>query len=141
MGSSLLRSRRRVLAFVQLTLFAFSASTSLLPCLHSAMAHEVGSHGAATAAAPAHHEAMAGMDMPRASASTPHAPTHDAPVDHAPTHETSCPWVVGCAGVAQLSLDAAWRSAEHRASTVTPVGIMLRHVTTDRDIDAPPPRA
>lgn len=134
MGSSLLRSRRRVLAFVQLMLFAFSASTSLLPCLHSAMTHAVGSHGAATAAAPAHHASM------------PHAPTHDAsvahtPVNHAPTHETSCPWVVGCAGVAQLSLDAAWRSAEHRASTVAPVGIMLRHVTTDRDIDAPPPRA
>ena len=151
MGSSLFRSRRRVLAFVQLMLFALSASTSLLPCAHAtishatmshaAISHGAGSHTTTTANVQAHDDAMTGMDMSDASPSISHAPTKRAPVDHAPTHETSCPWVVSCAGVAQFSLDAAWRLAEHAASTVAPIGVTLRYVTTDRDIDAPPPRA
>ena len=126
MNGNQLLSRRRVLAVMQLLLFVLSVSTSARPCMHGGTAHRA--HAAVTA-----HD-MAHMSMPNAPPQTPRAPTESS-------HTDGCPWVVGCAGIAQLADDIAWRSVEHVLPSASPVGVMLREITTDRDIESPPPRA
>ena len=113
--------QRRVLALVQLLLFVFSSSTMLLPCAHASVAvHDAKQH-----------------DVMHHTATTPVAPTHHAPG----VPDSTCPWVVGCVGMLQFALDATWRSIESAPLTTAPVGVTLGYVTTDRDIESPPPRA
>ena len=121
---------------MHLLLFVFSVATTARPCMHGGDAHT----------ATMSHEAMS-HDMPGHDM-TDMSMSHDAPLNtHSthtppePSHTDGCPWVVGCAGMAQLSVDAAWRSVEHVLPSATPVGVTLREITTDRDIESPPPRA
>ena len=141
---------RRAVALVQLMLFAFSASTSLLPCgdtsagrddhrplpAHTSPSvdHAVHQDGTNTSASHMHgHAAQAGAEADLASLPT-------TPSDHQRSHDTTCPWVVGCVGMAQFSLDDELRIAEQPRPSATPAGHIMRRVITHRDIESPPPR-
>lgn len=137
MNGTKILSRRRVLAAMHFLLFVFSVTTSTRPCMHTgnATSHGMSAHNMSAHEMSAHE--MADMSMPA-------APTSETPAPHAPTtpwHSDGCPWVVGCTGVAQLVHDTEWRSVEHVVPTASPVGVTLREITTDRDIESPPPRA
>jgi hypothetical protein len=139
-----IRSRRRIAALVQMLLFVFSTSTMLLPCAHPggavALTHAVHSAAATTVASPMeqhqHHH-----DVVTANATAPERQTAP-PSQHAPGNsDSACPWVVGCVGMLQFTVDVSWRSVEAATPVTSPVGVTLQYVTTDRDIDSPPPRA
>lgn len=122
---------RRALALVQLLLFVLSTSSVLLPCAHDGG----GAHGSPTQAVShdvASHD-MASHDMASRESSSGH--------ESAPTSSVTCPWVIGCVGMMQFTLDASWRSVESSVVRATPVGATLRFVTVARDIESPPPRA
>ena len=132
---------RRLTALMHLLLFVFSTSTSLLPCAHESTQDRdgvtTGAHHASMATSAGHHEAVP-------HAGVPMAPVSDAPASRgsAPTSpDTTCPWVVGCIGMVQFDLDAPWRATESQGPSTAPVGVTLRQVTADRDVDSPPPRA
>lgn len=129
---------RQLAALMQLMLFVFSSSTSMLPC-----AHRSASGGPTTQAVHSHQ-------APAASHQGPHAvPTHKEPTHKEPTHkeptppttDTTCPWVVGCLGLMCIELDAPWRAVESAASDAVPAAVMLQPATSARDVELPPPRA
>jgi hypothetical protein len=130
----LLRGQRRVLALVQMLLFVFSSSTMLLPCAQTAAAGDATSTATTAAHHHGNHQAADAAAMPT---SGEHPRSHHAP--GAP--DSVCPWVVGCVGMLQFALDASWTSVESAPLATEPVGRMLGYVTTDRDIESPPPRA
>lgn len=133
----MLHGRRRVLALVQLLLFVFSSSTMLLPCAHASETSRTivsADRGDAMDQQAMHHDAM--HHDTRHGATSPAAPAHHAPG----VPDTACPWVVGCVGMLQFELDATWRSIEFMPLTAAPIGVTLGYVTTDRDIESPPPR-
>ena len=132
------------MALVQLLLFVVSTSTALLPCAHghdeqrmTAIAtHEMTSHDMTS------HD-MTSHDMTSHDMTSHDARSHSQPARHgAPaTPDASCPWVVGCVGMVQFTLDESWRSVERPALRAAPIGAVLRFVTVDREIESPPPRA
>ena len=124
--------RRRLMALVQLVLFVFTVSTPLLPC-----AHATHPGTPATVSTPASHDAMAHDAMAHDAA--PATTSHEPPVPA--SHGTTCPWVIGCVGVAQPSLDSALRVAEQITPDAPPAGFVLRAISTDRDVELRPPRA
>ena len=162
------RHRRRLLALMQLLLFVFSTSTSLLPCasmdakamdakamdakaMANASAHTVAPTADATAM-DGHDMAMR-MTMPMTTplttptddasavseSATPDAPSHHAP--GRPMSPTTCPWVVGCVGVMQFAVDTSWHLVERATPPASPVGATLRATFADRDVERRPPRA
>lgn len=141
---------RRAVALMQLMLFAFSASTSLLPCgdtnagrddhrplpahISPSVDHAVHQDATNTSASHMHgHAAHAASEADLASSPTP-------PTDHQRSHDSTCPWVVGCIGMAQLSLDNELQVAEQPRLAGTPAGMVMRRVITHREIESPPPR-
>lgn len=147
---------RRAAAVVQLLLFTFSASTSLLPCGETTTgrddhrlspAHSLPSvdrsvdrsvHQVETDTPSSHVHGHAAHTASDADLTSPSPTT--TPADHQRSHDSTCPWVVGCIGMAQLSLDNELRVAEQPRLADTPAGIVMRRVMTDRDIESPPPR-
>ena len=137
------RRWRRFSAVVQLLLFAFSASTSLLPCASDMV---IATSEQATAADPAStHHAPAPTHASHASHAatsqdTPKSPSSEhAPPSHTPSG--SCPWVVGCSGLAQFTLETSWRLVETTPTVSAPAGVVLRATYAERDVESPPPRA
>ena len=142
------RRWRRFSAVVQLILFAFSASTSLLPCANDmgastteqvAIAHHVANSSPdshALHASNASHDASSS----HASHTTEDASPPAAPVHHGAT-SSSCPWVVGCTGMAQFEFESSWRVLETTPVVSAPAGVVLRAVTAEREVESPPPRA
>ncbi|MCC6241608.1 MAG: hypothetical protein IT353_02150 [Gemmatimonadaceae bacterium] len=140
---------RRLTALAQLLLFAFSASTSLLPC-----------EATGTVSGRPHHVAMSSAPVVHAHGQVADVAMADAHADHtmhrlvendaALPLETSttpapptapCPLVVGCVGMMEWSVDVAIRTTESTIVVAAPLGDMLRHTTVIRDIASPPPRA
>jgi len=133
---------------LHLLVFAFSASTALLPCEdaapglrdshHVAVVSEVASEPVAERAAPAHalHHAASTSHQHGAVDGEPAAPStsHDA-------HDVACPLVIGCVGMVQWALDVSLRSRELVVGTSVPTGVTLGRVYADRSVDSPPPRA
>jgi hypothetical protein len=127
------RRWRRCSAFVQLALFAFSASTSLLPCANEMAAS---APGPATTA----HHATAPSHATHASETSPvSAAQHHAPT--APPSSDACPWVVGCTGMVQFAFESTLRLLETTPVVSAPIGVTLRAVYAERDVESPPPRA
>ena len=127
------RRWRPFLAVVQLLLFAFSASTSLLPCANDMATGPSEQLATAHHAAPQSHESHA---------------THDASgttaAEHTPANHTAsgpCPWVVGCSGVVQFTIESSWRLVETTPAVSSPTGLVLRRVYAEREVESPPPRA
>lgn len=130
------RRWRPLSAVVQLLLFAFSASTSLLPCANdmvSSATQLVAEHHASAHASHGSHAA------PSQSAPEPAHSSQHAPASHTPSG--SCPWVVGCTGMVQLALETSWRLLETTPVVSAPMGVVLRAVYAERDVESPPPRA
>ena len=129
---------RRVTAVVQLLLFAMSTSTMLLPCAHDSDATPAPAASVASHASERTHAMHGGVEVQTTTSDG----RHETPSHHgsAPAH-TACPWVVGCAGMVRVDLDAPWRAAENAMPNATPVGVTLRRVIVDRDVESPPPRA
>jgi len=150
------RHRRRLFALMQLLLFVFSTSTSLLPCA-SMEAKAMANASAHTVAPTADATAMGGHDMAMrmpmtmpmttliddasavSESATPDAPSHHAP--GRPMSPTTCPWVVGCVGVMQFAVDMSWHLVERATPPASPVGATLRATFADRDVERRPPRA
>ena len=137
------RRWRRLSAFVQLALFAFSASTSLLPCATEMSASATGQ------ATTAHHAAASpASDTEHASHMSHGAVIQDAPESMSAAHQVpassppsnACPWVVGCTGMVQFAFDATWRLLETAPVVSAPIGVTLRAVYAERDVESPPPR-
>jgi len=136
------RRWRRLSAVVQLLLFAFSASTSLLPCANDMVASkaQVETEHHASAFSHASHTSHAAQlpDAPSQDAPEPTSPPHHAPDSH--TSSGSCPWVVGCTGVVHFTLESSWRLVETTPVVSAPSGVVLRAVYAERDVESPPPR-
>lgn len=135
------RRWRRYSAFVQLLLFAFSASTSLLPCANDMVTGATKQVANAHKPAPSSHEHVShashgSQAAPAADAQAPASPSHHAPASHA-----ACPWVVGCTGMVQFAFESSWRLVETTPIVSAPVGDVLRAVTAEREVESPPPRA
>ncbi len=124
--------RRRVLALLHLAVFAFSASTSLLPCENADPRGRMAHHDALAAGHESHHEVS--------SSSTGSSPQSSQQGSHQTSHDSLCPLVIGCVGMVQFSLDASWRSHEASIGAETPRGATLGRVYADRSVDSPPPR-
>lgn len=145
LGSAMSRRvQRRVIALLQLALFVFSTSSSLLPCAFTAS-----SPGGAQS-----HDAQSAslMESHSASHAVSHAVSHEVSHDHStqrplhhapgtPMSSSTCPWVVGCVGMVQFDLDASFRVVESVTVNSAPIGVTLRQMVVDRDVDSPPPRA
>ena len=132
------RHRRRFLALIQLVLFAFSASTSLLPCA-SAMPTTATERSTVAHHATSAHSSHDSHDAPKSASTESHAPSHHTPTS--PTSSAGCAWVVGCTGLVQLAFESSWRVIETTPVASVPVGVTLRAVTAERDVESPPPRA
>jgi len=152
--------RRRVLALLQLSVFAFSLSTSLLPCENVDVLGHVAHHEVPATASMAVSEAIPattshdhahtptsdGAVSAHALGHASSGPSHDAQQratpgsSHQDSHESLCPLVVGCVGMVQGSLDASWRSGEAAVGVETPRGVTLGRAYADRSVDSPPPR-
>lgn len=128
---------RQLLAFVQLLLFVFSSSTSLLPCAHgSATNGSVTSSAHHPSPITVTHQHGASHDVSHSVVSSDRTPVKSS----IPPADTDCPWVVGCAGVVQVDVESPWRTVESSMPDVSPVGLTLRPVAADRDVESPPPR-
>jgi hypothetical protein len=138
---------RRLSAVVQLMLFAFSASTSLLPCAKDMVTATAELVQVEQHAAPVSHASHAA----HASDGTSHNASHGAsqqdatepasPAHHSPDSHTACPWVVGCTGMVQFAIESTWHSVETAPVMSAPDGEVLRAVNAERDVESPPPRA
>ncbi|MBL0173219.1 MAG: hypothetical protein IPP90_21555 [Gemmatimonadaceae bacterium] len=125
---------------MQLLLFVFSSSTSLLPCLHGSAPTTTATPLHAGHASPPAAQHGASMHVAEGPVLAIDAPAHHEEPSRS-TSDATCPWVVGCVGMVRVDLDAPLRTTEISEPTVTATGVTLRHVTADRDVESPPPRA
>ncbi|MEQ1690359.1 MAG: hypothetical protein ABMA00_03690 [Gemmatimonas sp.] len=129
---------RQLLAFAQLLLFVFSSSTSLLPCAHGSATNGSITSRAHHAPSPTTvtHQHGASHDLSLSVVSSDRTPVKSS----IPPADTDCPWVVGCAGLVRVDVESPWRTIESPMPDVAPVGLTLRQVAADRDVESPPPR-
>jgi hypothetical protein len=64
---------------------------------------------------------------------------HQVPASPSPSD--SCPWVVGCTGMVQFAFESTWRLLETTPAVSAPIGVTLRAVYAEREVESPPPRA